>query len=116
VPMFITGFPAAQKSFYMLKVVGDEEYTESCDLLMPGVGEIVGGSMRMTDTAQLLQGMKEHGIDPVHYDWSVQICPSLEYTLLRELTLLVACDPGTLTSESTGRVITEDTDSESRYA
>jgi asparaginyl-tRNA synthetase len=53
----------------MLKVVGDEEYTESCDLLMPGVGEIVGGSMRMTDTAQLLQGFKEHGINPAQYEW-----------------------------------------------
>jgi len=62
-------FVPRDPGFYMLKVKGDEEYTESCDLLMPGVGEIVGGSMRMTDTAQLLQGFKEHGINPAQYEW-----------------------------------------------
>lgn len=47
VPMFLHGFPAELKSFYMKKIAGSGEdggpvYTESCDLLMPGVGEIVG--------------------------------------------------------------------------
>jgi asparaginyl-tRNA synthetase len=53
----------------MKRVPEDEHYTESCDLLMPGVGEIVGGSMRMTDLKQLLEGYKEHGIDPSPYYW-----------------------------------------------
>jgi asparaginyl-tRNA synthetase len=69
VPMFITGFPRAMKAFYMKRCPGDEHFTESCDLLMPGVGEIVGGSMRITDLAQLLEGYKEHGIDPTPYYW-----------------------------------------------
>ena len=47
VPMFLHGFPAELKSFYMKKITGSGAddgpvYTESCDLLMPGVGEIVG--------------------------------------------------------------------------
>lgn len=42
VPMFLHGFPKHLKAFYMKKIVGDEEFTESCDLLMPNVGEIVG--------------------------------------------------------------------------
>ena len=45
VPMFLYGFPAEMKAFYMKKMKSTEGgtvFTESCDLLMPGVGEIVG--------------------------------------------------------------------------
>lgn len=46
VPMFLYGFPAELKAFYMKKMPKPESsthvFTESCDLLMPGVGEIVG--------------------------------------------------------------------------
>lgn len=46
VPMFLYGFPAELKSFYMKRMPKEAGsphlFTESCDLLMPGVGEIVG--------------------------------------------------------------------------
>lgn len=46
-PVFLTKFPAELKSFYMTRCEEDERLTESTDLLVPTVGEIVGGSMRL---------------------------------------------------------------------
>ena len=45
-PVFLHSFPAELKAFYMKKIPNSEinghVFTESCDLLMPNVGEIVG--------------------------------------------------------------------------
>ena len=39
------------------------------DLLVPGIGEIVGGSQREERLDILLENLKSHDIDPEHYDW-----------------------------------------------
>lgn len=69
VPIFLYGFPRELKAFYMKKIKGDEGFTESCDLLMPNVGEIVGGSMRISEIGELMEGYKREGIDPAPYYW-----------------------------------------------
>lgn len=45
-PTFVTHYPAAIKSFYMKVSDEDERVVEATDLLVPGVGELVGGSIR----------------------------------------------------------------------
>lgn len=68
-PIMLCRFPAGIKAFYMQKCPEDEKLTESVDVLLPGVGEIIGGSMRETDNEKLLAAYNREGIDPSPYYW-----------------------------------------------
>lgn len=66
-PVFVTDYPKEHKSFYMR--LNDDGRTVGCfDLLVPGVGEIVGGSAREEREPHLRAQMERCGIDPAAYE------------------------------------------------
>jgi len=68
-PIFMHKFPVPLKAFYMAKTKEDPELTESVDLLLPGVGEVIGGSMRIHDFEELIAAYQREGYDPSPYYW-----------------------------------------------
>ena len=61
-PVFLTDYPKEIKSFYM-KQNPDGKTVAATDLLVPGVGEIIGGSEREADLDKLLGAMNERNMD-----------------------------------------------------
>lgn len=68
-PILLMRFPADVKSFYMQKDPNDRRVCEAVDLLLPGVGEIVGGSMRMDKEEELMEAFQKKGLNPQPYYW-----------------------------------------------
>ena len=65
-PVFVTNYPKEIKSFYM-KQNPDGKTVAATDLLVPGIGEIIGGSEREADPEKLLAAMKARNMDLAAY-------------------------------------------------
>lgn len=76
-PTFVTDYPATQKPFYMRANESNNAFNErtvACfDLLVPRVGELVGGSLREERLGKLTQSMKEHGMALENYEWYLDL-------------------------------------------
>jgi asparaginyl-tRNA synthetase len=64
-PVFVTDYPIEQKAFYM-RVNDDQKTVAATDLLVPRIGEIIGGSQREERLDVLEAQMRKRGMDPAH--------------------------------------------------
>ena len=71
-PLFVTDYPKEIKAFYM-RMNDDNKTVAAVDLLVPGVGEIIGGSQREERLDKLEARMEELGLDPKDYDWYLDL-------------------------------------------
>ena len=71
-PLFVTDYPKDIKAFYM-KQNEDGKTVAAADCLVPGVGEIMGGSQREEDYDKLLKRMNELGLDPEAYGFYLDL-------------------------------------------
>jgi len=71
-PVAVTDYPKEIKPFYM-KVNKDGRTVKAMDILLPRIGEIIGGSQREDDYETLLNRIKETNLDPADYWWYLDL-------------------------------------------
>ena len=71
-PVFVTDYPKDIKAFYM-RLNDDGKTVAACDLLVPGVGEIIGGSQREERYDVLTARMAELGLKEEDYWWYLDL-------------------------------------------
>lgn len=71
-PVFVTDYPKEIKAFYM-RMNDDNKTVAAMDLLVPGVGEIIGGSQREERLDVLLSRMKELDLKAEDYSWYLDL-------------------------------------------
>ena len=71
-PVFVTDYPKEIKAFYM-RLNDDGKTVAACDLLAPGIGEIIGGSQREERYDQLLEKIHSFNLKPEDYSWYLNL-------------------------------------------
>ena len=71
-PVFVTDYPKEIKAFYM-KLNPDGKTVAACDCLVPGIGEIIGGSQREDDLDLLTKRMEELHMDMSQYQFYLDL-------------------------------------------
>ncbi len=67
-PVMVTDYPKEIKAFYM-KLNDDKKTVAAVDVLVPGIGEIIGGSQREENYDVLIERMNELGLAKEDYEW-----------------------------------------------
>ena len=71
-PVFVTDYPKEIKAFYM-KMNPDNKTVAASDMLVPGIGELIGGSQREDDLEKLTARMNELKMDQTNYWWYLDL-------------------------------------------
>ncbi|MBR4754031.1 MAG: asparagine--tRNA ligase [Lachnospiraceae bacterium] len=71
-PVFVTDYPKEIKAFYM-KMNEDNKTVAAMDCLVPGIGEIIGGSQREDDYNKLVKRMEELGLNREDYEFYLDL-------------------------------------------
>ena len=71
-PVFVTDYPKEIKAFYM-RVNDDNKTVAAADLLVPGIGEIIGGSQREERYDVLLNRIRDLGLKEEDYSWYLDL-------------------------------------------
>lgn len=71
-PVFVTDYPREIKAFYM-RLNDDGKTVAAMDLLVPGIGEIIGGSQREERQELLAQAIERFGLAPEDYGWYMDL-------------------------------------------
>ena len=71
-PVFVTDYPKEIKAFYM-RMNDDNKTVAAVDLLVPGIGEIIGGSQREERLDKLTARMAELGLKEEDYNWYLDL-------------------------------------------
>ena len=71
-PVFVTDYPKEIKAFYM-KMNDDNKTVAAMDCLVPGIGEIIGGSQREDDYDKLVARMKDLDLNPEDYSFYLDL-------------------------------------------
>lgn len=71
-PVFVTDYPKEIKAFYM-KLNEDGKTVAAMDCLVPGIGEIIGGSQREDDYEKLVKRMEECGLNQEDYEFYLDL-------------------------------------------
>jgi asparaginyl-tRNA synthetase len=71
-PVFVTDYPKEIKAFYM-RLNDDQKTVAAMDLLVPGIGELIGGSQREERIDYLRDMMKQHDLSEEEYAWYLQL-------------------------------------------
>jgi asparaginyl-tRNA synthetase len=71
-PVTVFNYPKEIKPFYM-RLNDDQKTVTAMDVLVPGIGEVIGGAQREERLDQLLENMKLHKLNPEDYWWYVDL-------------------------------------------